>query len=53
MLIDAALPKTYWFDALKYAATIHNLLPICAFENMMPTEAWSSNKPDISCLRVF
>jgi transposase InsO family protein len=53
MLINATLPETYWFDALKYAATIHNLLPIHALENMMPTEAWSGNKPNVSCLRVF
>ncbi len=53
MLVDAGLPETYWYDALKYAAFIHNLSPTRALENMTPAEAWSGNKPDVSHLRVF
>ncbi len=53
MLVDASLPETYWYDTLKYTAFIHNLSPTHALENMTPAEAWSSNKPDVSCLRVF
>ena len=53
MLIDADLPETYWYDALHYAAHIHNVTPTHALENVTPEEAWSGNKPDISDLRVF
>jgi hypothetical protein len=53
MLIDADLPEVYWFDALRYAAYIHNVTPTHALENITPEEAWSGNKPDISDLRVF
>jgi transposase InsO family protein len=53
MLHDASLPETYWYDALKYAALLHNVMPKRALEGIMPEEAWSRNKPDVSCLRVF
>src|SRR5258708_35628970 len=53
MLVDASLPETYWYNALEYAAFIHNLSPMRALENMTPAEAWSGNKPDVSHLRVF
>ena len=53
MLTDADLPGTYWHDALLYAALLHNVLPTRALEDITPKEAWSCNKPDVSCLRVF
>src|SRR5713226_2526187 len=40
MLLNADLPKTYWFNALEYATVIHNLSPTHALENMTPVEAW-------------
>ncbi|SRR5258708_7590311 len=53
MLSDAGLPNTYWFDALEYAITLHNVLPTCALTDVTPEEAWSRNKPNISYLRIF
>jgi hypothetical protein len=53
MLIDADLPQSYWYDALRYAAHIHNVTPTCALVDVMPEEAWSGNKPDISNLQTF
>jgi transposase InsO family protein len=53
MLTDAELPDTYWYDALLYAAHLHNVSPTRALEDMTPEEAWSGNKPDVSRLRVF
>jgi hypothetical protein len=53
MLLDAKLPKSYWYNALQYAAHIHNVTPTCALKDQTPKEAWSSNKPDVSSLRVF
>jgi Reverse transcriptase (RNA-dependent DNA polymerase) len=53
MLTDAGLPESYWYNALSYAAYAHNISPTHALNNIMPEEAWSGNKPDISRLRVF
>jgi hypothetical protein len=53
LLTDAGLPESYWYDALSYAAYIHNISPTRALDNIMPEEAWSRNKPDVSRLRVF
>ena len=53
MLEDAKLPESFWFEAVKYAAYIHNATPTRALEDTMPEEVWSGNKPDVSCLRVF
>jgi hypothetical protein len=53
LLTDMGLPESYWYDALSYAAYIHNVSPTCALNNIMPEEAWSRNKPDVSRLCVF
>src|SRR6267142_4927793 len=53
MLVDAGLPESFWYDALSYATHIHHITPTCALEGITPKEAWSSNKPDISHLRIF
>ena len=53
MLIDASLPDGYWWDALQYAALLHNVSPSHSLSDCTPEEAWSGNKPDISRLRVF
>jgi transposase InsO family protein len=53
MLSDADLPEVYWFEALAYAAHLHNVSPTRALDDMTPEEAWSGNKPDVSHLRVF
>ena len=53
MLLNAKLPESYWYDALQYAVHIHNISPTCALNEQTPEEAWSSNKPDISSLRIF
>jgi Reverse transcriptase (RNA-dependent DNA polymerase) len=53
MLTDAQLPESYWYDALEYAALLHNVTPTRALDDMTPEEAWSGNKPDISGFRIF
>jgi transposase InsO family protein len=53
MLLDAGLPESYWYDALEYAALLHNVVPTRALGDMTPEEAWSGNKPNVSRLRVF
>jgi hypothetical protein len=53
MLIDAALPESYWEYALHYTALLHNISPLCSLNQATPEEAWSGNKPDVSQLRTF
>jgi hypothetical protein len=53
MLNDANLPESFWYDALLYAAILHNCSPSASLQNVTPEEAWSGNKPDISRLRIF
>ncbi|THH12525.1 hypothetical protein EW146_g7606 [Bondarzewia mesenterica] len=54
MLADAKLPKSYWFDAIEYAALIHNVTPTRALKgDITPEEAWTGNKPSVAHLRIF
>jgi len=53
MLIDAELPDGYWWDALQYAALLHNVSPMRSLSDCTPEESWSGNKPDVSRLCVF
>jgi hypothetical protein len=53
MLLNANLPKSYWYNALQYAVHIHNVTPTCTLKDQTPKEAYSGNKPDVSSLRVF
>jgi hypothetical protein len=53
MLTDADLPEGYWYNALRYAALIHNITPTQALDGTTPEEGWSGNKPDVSNLRIF
>jgi len=53
MLFNADVPESYWFEALQYAALLYNMSPTHSLDESTPNEAWSSNKPDISRLRMF
>src|SRR5882762_6656467 len=54
LLADAALPNSYWFDAVEYAAYLHNIVPTRSLdEHTTPEEAWSGNKPNVSLTCVF
>jgi hypothetical protein len=53
LLMDVGLPESYWYNALSYAAYLHNISPTRALDSTTPDEAWSRNKPDISWLCVF
>jgi transposase InsO family protein len=48
LLTDAGLPESYWYDALSYAAYLHNISPTRALDSTTPNNAWSGNKLDIS-----
>ena len=53
MLTDASLPNSFWYNALEYAAILHNSLPTKPLPDVTPEEAWSSNKPNILWLCLF
>ena len=53
MLADAALPDTYRYNAIRYAADIRNVTPTQALDGITPEEAWSGNKPDVSDICIF
>uniref|UniRef100_A0AAG5DSQ9 Integrase catalytic domain-containing protein n=1 Tax=Anopheles atroparvus TaxID=41427 RepID=A0AAG5DSQ9_ANOAO len=52
MLLDAALPKRYWGEAVLTAAYLQNRLPSKSTD-LTPYELWTGHKPDMSKLRVF
>lgn len=47
------LPNEYWGAAVKYAVHILNRCPTKSVENMVPEEAWTGRKADVSHIRVF
>jgi GAG-pre-integrase domain len=53
MLTDVSLPNSFWYDALEYAAILHNSLPTKPLPDVTLEEAWSGNKPDILQLHLF
>jgi GAG-pre-integrase domain len=53
MLTDVNLPNSYWYDALEYAALLHNVSHTRALNNLMLDKVWSGNKPDILMYWVF
>ncbi|BES87378.1 Hydra magnipapillata [Nesidiocoris tenuis] len=52
-LADAGLPKCYWAEAVSTAVYLNNRSPTKSVKNMMPIEAWTGEKPDLSHLRIF
>ena len=53
MLHSAKMDLRYWGEALMYAIHIRNLSPTTALHGMVPFEAWTGHKPDVSHIRVF
>jgi len=52
MLSNVKLPDSYWLEALNYAILLHNVSPTATL-TIIPAEAYSATKPDISRLRIF
>lgn len=53
MLKTSGLSMKYWPEALQTAVFLKNISPTKALSDMVPYEAWTGVKPDISHLRVF
>ncbi len=53
MLNEKNLPNYFWAEAVTIAVYIMNRTPIAAVHGMTLEEKFTSNKPDVSHLRVF
>jgi hypothetical protein len=53
MLHSAGMDLRYWGEAFMYAMHIRNLSPTSAVHGLVPYEAWTGRKPDVSHLRIF
>src|SRR6266851_9019855 len=49
---NAALPKSYWLEALNYATHLHNLSPSHSISSTL-SQQYTGNVPDVSQLRTF
>ena len=47
------MPQRFWAEALSTAVYLRNCSPTKAVSNMTPYEAWYSEKPQVTRLRVF
>jgi transposase InsO family protein len=52
-LHDSKLSKSYWGEAVLYAAYTRNHVPTSAVTDMVPFEAWNNSKPYVSHLHPF
>jgi len=53
MLLSVRLPKTFWGEASNTTAYVINRCPSSALDCKTPMEAWNSEPPDYSRLKVF
>ncbi|KAJ1530146.1 hypothetical protein ONE63_005077 [Megalurothrips usitatus] len=53
LLKGAGLHHKFWPLALHTAVFLKNISPTKAVKNMVPYEAWTGSRPDVSILRVF
>jgi transposase InsO family protein len=53
MIVARGVPKTFWPEAVKWAAYVMNRCPTFAVKDMTPEEAWSGSKPSVHHFRVF
>lgn len=54
LLLDSGLPLDFWAEAMDTANYLQNRLPTKSWRReLIPEEAWTRKKQDISHLRVF
>ncbi|GAU43961.1 hypothetical protein TSUD_283880 [Trifolium subterraneum] len=53
MLACRNVPKSFWPEALKWAAYVMNRSPTSSVRDMTPEEAWSGVKPSVKHFRTF
>ena len=53
MLKAKHLPNDYWTEVVACAAYIINRYPTKGFKNIVPEEAWSGRKHNVTHMRVF
>ena len=53
LLTSRQVPKTFWPEAVNWAAHILNRSPTLSVRNKTPEEAWSGIKPSVDHFLVF
>lgn len=53
MLQHAALPRSYWAEAVAYATYIQNRIAHSRVPEKTPYELWTGRRPNVSHMRVF
>jgi len=53
MLYTANVSLQYWDEAFSYAVHIRSLSATTGLNGVVPYEAWTGHKPDVSYLQVF
>jgi len=53
MLYTANVSLRYWGEAFFYVVHIRSLSATTGLDGIVPYEAWTGHKPDVSHLRVF
>ncbi|CAJ2639322.1 unnamed protein product [Trifolium pratense] len=53
MISEKNVPKSFWPEAVNWAAHILNRSPTFAVKDVTPEEAWSGIKPSVSHFKVF
>ena len=53
LLIDSCLGKRFWAEAVNTAVYLINRTPCKGLKELVPVEAWSGKKPNLSHLKVF
>jgi len=53
MLWSAGVDLRYWGEAFMYAVYIRSLTLTSGLKEIVPYEAWTGRKPDVSHLRIF
>jgi len=53
MLHSASLSLRYWREAFLYATHIQSLLLTSGLDSIVPYEAWTGQKLDVSHLQIF
>jgi len=53
MLWSAGVDLRYWGEAFMYAVHIRSLTLTSGLKEIVPYEAWTGRKPDVSHLHIF
>ncbi|KAL1529178.1 hypothetical protein AB1Y20_000137 [Prymnesium parvum] len=53
LLAQACLPRSFWWYAMRHAATVAGMLPSSDDPSTTPWERWTANRPSVAHVRVW